>query len=161
MTKINLRKSTDTDKDFIVKLMDEYWGGEPLIVRDKNYYPSELPGIFAESDNKLVGFLFYEIQGDDCEIVVFESLDKFQGIGTLLLEELVIAAKERLCKRIYLMTHNDNLDALRFYQRRGFSLCGIRFNSMDKARKIKSSIPLIGDHGIPIRDEIDLEMKII
>jgi hypothetical protein len=59
------------------------------------------------------------------------------------------------------MTHNDNLDALRFYQRRGFSISGIRLNSMARARKIKPSIPLIGDYNIPIRDEIDLEMPLI
>lgn len=156
-----LRRNTIFDKDLVMKLMNEHWGGEPLIVRDKNYYPSRLPGIFAESGNKIVGFLFYEISAKNCEIVVFEAFDKFQGIGTRLLERLIDIAKEHLCERIFLMTHNDNLDALRFYQRRGFSLCSIRFNSMDAARKNKPSIPLIGDYAIPIRDEIDLEIKII
>lgn len=57
------------------------------------------------------------------------------------------------------MTHNDNLDALRFYQRRGFHICGIHLNSMAIARSIKAC-PEIGDYGIPVRDEIDLELNL-
>lgn len=160
MDKITFRETNTADEAFVKKIMDEYWGGEPLLIRDSNYWPSKLPGIIAEKNNKLIGFLFYEIQNHDCEIVVFEAFDKFKGTGTELLHRLTLIAKKHRCQRIYLMTHNDNLDALRFYQRRGFVICGIRLNSMDAARKIKPSIPIIGDYGIPMRDEIDLELAI-
>ncbi|WP_157452884.1 hypothetical protein [Brevibacillus sp. SKDU10] len=55
-----------------------------------------------------------------------------------------------------MMTTNDNLEALRFYQRRGFVITGIRINAVEIARQMKPTIP-VGDFGIPIRDEIDLE----
>lgn len=158
LNELTFRASTKADSVYIKEIMEQYWGGEPLLVRDKNYYPSTLPGFFAFSGDELAGFLFYEPQGDDCEIVVFEVFNKHQGTGSRLLNLLITQAKKHSFKRIYLMTHNDNLDALRFYQRRGFSICGIRINSMDCARMLKPSIPLIGDYGIPIRDEIDLEM---
>lgn len=61
-------------------------------------------------------------------------------------------------EKLLLTTHNDKLDALRFYQKHGFQICHIHINSMEKARKQKPSIPQFGDYGIPIRDEIDLEM---
>lgn len=160
-TTLQFRECTQADAAFVTKIMDEYWGGEPLLIRDKNYYPSKLPGIIAENGTKLAGFIFYEIQKRDCEIVVFEVFDKWKGTGTALIELLRVIAKKQSCERIFLMTHNDNLDALRFYQRRGFSISGIRLNSMARARKIKPSIPLIGDYNIPIRDEIDLEMPLI
>ena len=55
------------------------------------------------------------------------------------------------------MTTNDNLSALRFYQRRGFRLVKIWPGAVDAARKsLKPTIPQVGQNGIPIHDEIDL-----
>lgn len=158
MNSTTLRQTTPNDAELISHLMKQHWGGEPLIIRSKKYYPSKLDGIFATKDNQTIGFLFYDIQNTSCEIVVFEVFDKFKGIGTQLLEKLKIIAKEKSCARIYLMTTNDSLDALRFYQRRGFHICGIHIDSIKESRKIKPVIPMIGDYGIPLRDEIDLEL---
>jgi ribosomal protein S18 acetylase RimI-like enzyme len=55
-----------------------------------------------------------------------------------------------------LVTTNDNVDAIRFYQRRGYRIASIDRGAVDRARSIKPSIPLIGFHGIPIRDELTL-----
>jgi hypothetical protein len=59
-----------------------------------------------------------------------------------------------------LITTNDNLDALRFYQKRGFRIAGVRPNALDLSRRIKPEIPLVGEDGIPLRDEIELEMAL-
>jgi ribosomal protein S18 acetylase RimI-like enzyme len=56
-------------------------------------------------------------------------------------------------------TTNDNLNALRFYQRRGFRIMGVHPGAVNEARRLKPSIPAIGAYGIPICDEIDLERK--
>lgn len=137
--------------------MTKNWGGLPLVVRSKKYYPSQLDGIIAENENGIAGFLFYEICEKDCEIIVFEVFDKFKGTGTVLLDKLKDIAKYQKCFRIYLMTTNDNLDALRFYQKRGFHICGVHVDSVKISRKIKPTIGMIGDYDIPVRDEIDLE----
>lgn len=64
------------------------------------------------------------------------------------------------CDRIWLVTTNDNLDALRFYQRRGFSLCALRPGAVDDARHtLKPSISRTGAYGIPLRDELELELR--
>lgn len=158
MNAITIREATHNDSPLIASFMREHWGGEPLVVRSKEYFPSKLPGFVAFSNSQLKGFLFYEIQDKDCEIVVFEVFEKFQGLGTMLLQELTNRAKALRCQRVFLMTSNDNLDALRFYQRRGFYICGIHINAMAKSRLLKPSIPETGDYDIPIRDEIDLEL---
>jgi hypothetical protein len=74
---------------------------------------------------------------------------------------LVIAAADLAvavgCRRYWVLTTNDNVDALRFYQRRGFRLTAVRCGAVDEARRtVKPEIPLTGDYGIPIRDEIEL-----
>lgn len=157
-TTITYRQVEPQDAQVIKNLMSKHWGGEPLIIRGQAYYPSKLPGIFALEDTKIIGLLFYEIKNHECEIVVFEVFDKFKGIGTQMLNKLIEIAKNLHCTRIFLMTTNDDLDALRFYQRRGFHLCGIHFNTHAKAKELKPNLGDIGDYDIPIRDEIDLEM---
>jgi RimJ/RimL family protein N-acetyltransferase len=75
---------------------------------------------------------------------------------------LIDTAKQRArqagCQRLWLITTNDNLTALRFYQKRGFTLAALHRNALKQSRKIKPEIPLVGNHGIPLRDEIELEM---
>lgn len=153
-----IRKSMREDAQKLEQRMNNEWGGLPLVIRGRKYYPSNLDGIIAEQDGQITGFLFYENQGADCEIIVFEVFDKFRGLGTAMLVMLKELARQGKCQRIYLMTTNDNLDALRFYQKRGFHICGIHVNSVALSRKIKPSIGMTGDYGIPLRDEIDLEL---
>lgn len=148
------------DKVWLEEVMNKDWGGLPLVIRGKKYDPSQLDGIVVENENGISGFLFYELRDKDCEIIVFQVFDKFHGIGTILLDELKSIAKSKKCSRVYLMTTNDNLDALRFYQKRGFHICGIHLDSLKVSRKIKPTIGMIGDYDIPVRDEIDLEYLI-
>jgi hypothetical protein len=59
------------------------------------------------------------------------------------------------------LTTNDNVDALRFYQRRGFRLAELHPGAVDEARaRLKPEIPRVGDHGIPLRDELMLEKEV-
>ena len=154
---IRLRASTPQDTQWLEEMMNRDWGGLPLIIRGKKYYPPSLEGIIAENENGIAGFLFYEVRDQDCEIIVFEIFDKFKGTGTRILDKLKEIAINKKCRRLYLMTTNDNLDALRFYQKRGFHICGIHLDSVKFSRKLKPTIEMTGDHGIPVRDEIDLE----
>ena len=94
------------------------------------------------------------------EILSLDSLKENRGIGSRLLGEAVEEARRAGCARVMLITTNDNLRALRFYQKRGFDMVRIYRNAVDESRKIKPEIPLIGDHGIPIKHEIEMEMKI-
>jgi hypothetical protein len=58
------------------------------------------------------------------------------------------------------MTTNENLPALRLYQRTGFRLVELRPGAVDQARSRKPSIPKTGHEGIPIRDELDLVLDL-
>ncbi len=153
-----IRPKQAADTALIQTFMAERWGGEPLIIDCQCYYPSTLPGLLVFQGPALIGCLIYEVQHAAREIIVLEVTKKQLGIGTELLQIFLRDAAEAGCQRVHLMTTNDNLDALRFYQRRGFSLSGIRVGACTAGRQLKPSIPEIGDHGIPIRDEVLLEM---
>ncbi len=61
------------------------------------------------------------------------------------------------CRRLHVVTTNDNVDALRFYQKRGFVLCELRRDAITAGRRLKPTIPWLGTYGIPLRDELELE----
>jgi GNAT superfamily N-acetyltransferase len=71
---------------------------------------------------------------------------------------VVARARELDCKRVQLLTTNDNLNAIGFYQKRGFELVGVNLGAIDKERALKPSIPFIGKNGIPIRHEVEFAM---
>jgi RimJ/RimL family protein N-acetyltransferase len=78
-------------------------------------------------------------------------------VGSALLAAVEYLARSFGCQRIHLTTTNDNLHALGFYQRRGYHLTGLFPGQVEQSRLLKPNIPEIGDHNIPIRDELRLE----
>jgi GNAT superfamily N-acetyltransferase len=102
----------------------------------------------------------YHIEGDACEIVSLDSLVEGIGIGAALIEAVKDAALAAGCTRLWLITTNDNLHALRLYQKRGFVLAALHRNALEVSRRLKPQIPLVGLDGIPLRDEIELEMRL-
>ena len=103
------------------------------------------------------GVLTYVIGGTDCEVLTLHAHPRHPGVGTALIEAVEGIARAAGCTRLWLITTNDNVDALRFYQRRGFRLAALHAGAVDDARaRLKPEIPQVGDHGIPLRDEIEM-----
>jgi len=152
-----IRPVDSDDADWIAQFITERWGAEFVVAHYEVFYSKDLPGFVATDGDEKIGLITYKIVGDDCEIVSLDSLRPCAGIGTRLIDTVKAAAIESRCKRLWLVTTNDNMNALRFYQKRGFVLVKINRNAIEFARKLKP-IPLIGADGIPLRDEIELEM---
>lgn len=146
------------DKDWVSQMIKDQWGSEIVVAHDELFYPVDLPGFIAVLQDERVALITYHIQGQECEIVSLNSLVPSLGIGTRLVEEVNKLAQKEGCYRVWVITTNDNLKALRFYQKRGFELVAVHRKAVDKSREIKPEIPHFGEDGIPIRDEIELEM---
>jgi GNAT superfamily N-acetyltransferase len=154
---ITIRPVCEGDRPMLAWLVTELWGSEVVAVRGTTLRPAELAGFIAERSRRLAGLLTYQLLGGDTlEIVTLNAIDRRAGIGTMLIEAAVAKARRFGCCEIRLTTTNDNIDALRFYQRRGFQLAELRPGAVDRARRHKPEIPRVGDYGIPLRDEIDL-----
>jgi GNAT superfamily N-acetyltransferase len=158
--KYSIRRLTPDDRPWVNEILRKYWGSSRIVSRGRLYYADRLPGFIAADGNEKLGLLTYSVDGNECEITTLNSLAENQGIGTALLEAVISKARHTGCKRIHLITTNDNLNALRFYQKRGFVLVAVHRNAMQVSRGLKPEIPLTGNHSIPIRDEIELEMII-
>jgi len=85
-----------------------------------------------------------------------DSIKEGNGIGSKLMNEVELLAKQKGINKIKLITTNDNLQALKFYQKRGYRIVRVITDAVVKAREIKPSIPLIGNDGIPLNDELEL-----
>lgn len=149
---------TEADRAWLAQFMIERWGEDRVVAHGVSYRPSTLPGLVATTDEQRVGVLTYHIANNQCEIVTLDSLVSGRGVGTALIDAVTKRANAAGCSRLWLITTNDNLNALRFYQKRGFVLATIRPNALDASRRLKPSISLVGGDGIPLRDEIELEM---
>ncbi len=157
---IAVASATAAEKDWIRKLLDERWDGPEIVSRGQWADASELPALIATSDGEPVGLLTYRLHWSDLEVVTLDSLREGQGVATALLDAVREIAGEEGCKHIWLATTNDNLQAMGFYQRRGYRFAEVRQGALTKAREKKSSIPKIGQNKIPVRDEIELRLDL-
>ena len=157
---VRIRAVSDGDRPMLAWLVAELWGSEIVAVHGSALRPAELPGFIAERSRRVVGLLTYQVLGDVLEIVTLNAIQRRAGIGTMLIDAVVDSARRFGCQQIRLTTTNDNVDALRFYQRLGFRMAELRPGAVDRARQRKPEIPRVGDYGIPLRDEIDLALRV-
>jgi ribosomal protein S18 acetylase RimI-like enzyme len=155
-----VRSRHDGDHGWVADHLVKEWGATHVVSRGRMHHALELPGWVAERDGRPIGVLHYAVSGETAELVTMDALDRQRGVGTALLEALMGALRARGVGRVWLVTSNDNLDALRFYQRRGFVLVAVHRGAIEDARRLKPNIPVTGLHGIPVRDEIELERRL-
>ncbi len=186
MTDYNIRPLERSDREWVAHFLDERWGTTQIVSRGKSVYGHLLPGFMAErpaeasedGDNEgaeheneaakneneaaaeNIGLVTVHIGDKECEITTLNSLTESEGVGSALVEAVENWAREAGIERLWLVTTNDNLAALKFWQRRGYELVTVHRNAIAEARRIKPQIPITGLNGITIRDEIELEKKI-
>lgn len=159
-----IRPILASDKAWVESVLIEHWGSTRMVSRGVLHDIAAQDGFVAirEGSGIRIGLATYAIQGaiqeGECEMTLLQSLAEGVGVGaalTLAVRDAAIAAG---CGRLWLVTTNDNTRALRFYQRRGFTIASVHINALERARELKPGIPLMGADGIPLRDEIELEM---
>ena len=123
--------------------------------------PLDHPALLAIEDGRIAGVLTYVVGAEACEVLTLHAETQWRGLGTALLEEVRRLAARAGCSRLWLITTNDNVDALRFYQRRGFRLAALHAGAVDDSRaQLKPEIPPLGAYGIPLRDELELVLQL-
>lgn len=155
-----IKSITPKYQEAVNKILRKEWNCPPSISRGMSIDTTKLPGFISLSGERINGVITYNIINFECEIVTLNSFDENKGIGTRLINEVLAVAIENKCNKIWLITTNDDIDAIRFYQKKGFDLTAVHINAMDISRKIKPSIPLIGMHNIPIKHEFEFEIKL-
>lgn len=155
MKNISYKEVSNDDRKWVHAFIKKYWSSDKVVVHNTIYYPENLDGFFAEYKSKKIGLITYLIKDKKCEIVTINSLIENQGIGSNLVELVINDAKKKRCKNVWLITTNDNINAICFYLKLGFYLIKVYPDALTESRKIKPEIPIIGANGIPMRDELE------
>jgi ribosomal protein S18 acetylase RimI-like enzyme len=161
VTPYTLRPIAPTDREVVTTLLTKDWGAVVVyaLALGELVDASALPGFLAEQDGEVVGLLTYRPDTPVADVVTLNAY-RSGGIGTDLIQALAAELTGTDATRIRVVTTNDNTDALRFYQRCGFHLRVLRPGAVTDARRVKPAIPEVGHHGIPIRDELELELQL-
>jgi ribosomal protein S18 acetylase RimI-like enzyme len=159
---LEVRRVDHHDEEWIRQRIGERWGGETVAHHGRLSEPARLPGFVVVADMiEPVGLLTYELAGEECEIVTIDSFRERIGVGSLLLDAVVHLARDIRCRRVWLVTTNDNVHAQAWYEAHGLRLAATRPGAIAEARKLKPSIPLVGHGGVPITDELEYEYPIV
>ncbi|MBD5154262.1 MAG: GNAT family N-acetyltransferase [Oscillibacter sp.] len=146
-----------SNRALINAFIKQHWYTTTMIIRGKEIDMTGVEGFFFRNGSSIVGLVTYIIYDNVLEITSLDSLRPNQGIGGRLLDAVIQEAEEKGLQKIVLITTNDNINAIRFYQKRGFDMVRLFRNAMDIARKLKPEIPFIGENSIPLRHEIEFE----
>ena len=149
-----------TERCQIEELLIHRWIEGSLVILGKTVRPADVEALAAYRDGRLAGIATWHMRDGFLYLLTLNNITSHHGIGVALFDGMVALARERGFRILRTMIGNDNVDALRFYQRRGFRLIALYAGSVDRSRLIKPSIPRVGAHGIPFRDELELELEI-
>lgn len=148
-----VRALVDAERPWAAALVREHFGSPTVVPRGALHDTRSLPGLIALDAGERCGLLHYRLDGGELEIVVVIACHPRRGIGRRLLEAAQEVAQARGCRRLWLVTTNDNRPALAFYRAIGWRQCAVHRGAVRKARHLKPQIPLTGHAGIPIEDE--------
>jgi GNAT superfamily N-acetyltransferase len=149
-----------TDRAALEELLRLRWSDASILVAGKFVTPKDVNALAAYDADRLAGVATWRLEGEVLYLITLNNITDQRGIGTALLDATTALARESGAKRMRVIVTNDNLNALRFYQRRGFRLVALHVGVVDEMRKLKPSIPRIGANRIPMRDEIELEIDL-
>ena len=154
---MSIKEITIVNREKVVSFFKEHWGSTEMVISTGVYPCDTLDGFIFEETNQIIGLVTYDIKDNEMEIISLDSLQEGKGIGSSLMKSVEYIAKQKKIQIVSLVTTNDNLNALKFYQKRGYRITSVIPNGVSKARSLKPSIPLIGHEGIPLNDELILK----
>jgi ribosomal protein S18 acetylase RimI-like enzyme len=156
---VMVREATDADRAAARELFQRDFGRTRIVAFGEVMDIDAMPALVAVVRTEPSGALAYRLLGDSLHIVALATDPMWQrsGVGGYLIAEAELLARRLKLKRVVIATTNDNLPALHFYQRRGYTLTELVANSV----VAHTHQEIAGFGGIPVRDEIRLEKKLI
>ncbi len=157
---LEVRELAATDRAWKLATLRAGWGSVHVARLGQLLDAGALPGLVAVRSAERVGLCTYAARPDGLEVVTIQALEEGEGIGRALMDRLRALAVDAGAPRLWLTTTNDNVRALAFYQRWGMDLVRLVNDGVEVSRRVKPSIPTEGAHGIPLRHELEFELRL-
>jgi GNAT superfamily N-acetyltransferase len=156
-----VRSRSAGDEEWLSAALVERWGSTVIVTRGRETDAAGIDALIAlDASGQRTGLLTYRIGHDGLEVVTLDSMRPGLGVGTALLGRATEVARRAGAKRLWLITTNDNLHAIGFYESRGLRVVAVHKGAVDAARLLKPSIPVVSGTGIELHDEIELELDV-
>jgi len=159
MDDILFREIVASDRTFLRQYIITHWKSDRMVSRGRLYYPGDHAGFIALQAGQLRGVITYEPVKEDYEITLLHTDLPRKGIGRKFVELVLQKAKVAGVNRVWLITTNDNTQAIGFYQKIGFDLVKLHYNALENSRLLKPEISLLGFDNIPLKHELEFEMR--
>jgi ribosomal protein S18 acetylase RimI-like enzyme len=157
---MQVRELLESDRPWASTLVAEHFGSPRVVSRGRVHDTRAFPGLVAEIDGASAGLLQYRVHDRQCEILVLIAVKPRAGAGRRLLEAVAQVAQAHGCRRPWLVTTNDNRGAIAFYRSVGWRQVAVHRGAVREARRLKPEIPERGEGGVPIEDEVELEIRV-
>ena len=161
VTTVEVRRLTSAERSQLHDLLAREWGSSQIVSRGQVHDAAGAGAVGAFRGGRLVGLATYLSENRECELLTLNAFERRQGIGSALLAAVVSEAKSAGARRLWLVTTNDNVDAIRFYDAVGMRLAATHHGAVDEARKLKPSIPDLAPDGTRISDELEFELDLL
>lgn len=153
-----VRAVTVSDRRWVRTTLVRNWTSTTVARRGELIDATRLRGFVALVGRSRAGLALVDVRGGDYEVVTISTSRPRRGIGQALMQQCADDARTLGCSRVWLVTTNNNVGAIAFYERFGMRLCAVHRGAVSQARALKSSIPLLDGHGVPIADELEFEL---
>jgi GNAT superfamily N-acetyltransferase len=147
-----------TDRRSLDELLRLRWSDGTVSVRGKLVGVTDVEALGAYVEGRLQGVATWIVEEGNLYLATLNNVTDRRGVSSALLDAMIALGREKRFKVLRALISNDNTRALRFYQRRGFRIVAVHIGIVDMMRRLKPAIPEKGFDGIPMRDEIELEM---
>lgn len=153
-----VRKVAHGDRDWVVQTLRREWTSTSLARLGELVEGAGLPGYVATLDGRRVGLALVDVRDRQYEVVGISTTEPRRGIGVALMERCFAEARAKRCRRVWLVTTNNNLAAIAFYQHVGMDLRALHWRAVRASRQLKPTIPERDAAGIPIDHELEFEL---
>jgi SAM-dependent methyltransferase len=157
---LRVRALTPEDSGWKEQALLRVWGSTSVARKEELVDARPFEGFVALAGHDRVGLVTYAMRDDECEIVTIQADREGVGIGRALMDAVRQRAQELGARRLWLVTTNNNVRAFAFYQRWGMDLVALRVDGVTRSRALKPGIPTVDPAGIPIRHELELELRL-
>lgn len=115
----------EAERAWLEELWRQRWGGTVMVTRGRLHRLESLRTVIAFLDGEPAGAATWRFEEGECELVSLDAAQPGRGVGSALLGAVEERARAAGCRRLWLVTSNDNLEALRFYQLRGYRIAAV------------------------------------
>lgn len=144
---MSVREIGLSDSDWVRTFLIGHFGSTRVVTRGLMHQADQLPGFAALYDSEPSALLTYCHKADELEVVTLHVATRGVGLGSQLIATARKRARDLRCRRIWLITTNDNEPAIRFYERCGMGIAAIHRGAIAETRKLKPEISFFGIGG--------------